>query len=242
VEIFEATGESKEQALEALADKIADAKLNASKKIRQQEAELRDFRSRSTEAPKPKELSPDDEYVIAQELQKNPSKAFRRMFKDFTGCEPEEFTSVKQAYDAFKQGQNTSQAIETFVATHPDYEDAGSTGEKNGALMRMKLKEMGLPPTSENLSKAYSHLKQGGLLSLKGEEAHSDTNGEAKEPERIATPVAEPTPQRTRKASGISTQSRPAAIPASTEPSEADAYNMPIDQLRNLANKQLSAR
>ena len=242
LEVFEATGATREEALEALTDKIAESKLNASKKIRQQEAELRDFRARTAEPAKPKEISADDEYVIAQELQKNPSKAFRKMFKELTGYEVEDFSSVKQAYDAYKVGQQANQGIATFIATHSDYEDAGKAGERNAELMKMKLAEMGLPGTSENLSKAYSHLKQSGLLTLKGEEAHADTDDKTKEPERIAQAKVEPTQQRTKKTSGISTQSSRAVAPASTEPSEDDAYKLPMDQLLQLANKQMSAR
>ncbi len=177
-EVFEADD------LETLADKLADAKGHATKKIREQEAELREWRAKG---------------------EKN-------------------------------------ETVEAFVAAHGDYQNDGAAGDKNGELMRMKLAELGLPVTSENLSKAYSHLKQSGLLTLKGEEAHSDTDDKTKEPERIAQAKVEPTPQRTNKTSGISTQSRPSAVPQNTEPSEDDAYSMPLDKLRQLSNKQMAAR
>src|SRR5690348_15820765 len=43
VEVFEAQGATKEEALEALAVKIAEGKRNASAKIREQETRLREF-------------------------------------------------------------------------------------------------------------------------------------------------------------------------------------------------------
>lgn len=122
-----------------------------------------------------------------------------------------------------------SRVIGSFVAVHDDYENEGPEGERNGELMRMKLNELRLPVTEENLSSAYSHLKAKGLLTLKAEP----------EPEpQIVQVKAEPVPQRVRKSS-IGTHSRSASVPVNAETSEADAYKMPLEQLRELANKQL---
>lgn len=243
MEVFEAEGETKEAALEALADKIADAKLNATKKIRQQEAELKDFRARTAEPPKPKEVTDDEEYVFSQELQKKPVATLKKIWKEITGYEMEDFVSTKQAADAVAAAQKNTQAINTFIATHPDYEDDPKAGgDKNGQLMKMKLAEMGLPCTSENLSKAYSQLKQSGLLTLKGEEAQPGADDKAKETERIVQPKVEATPRVTRKTSGISTHSRTTAVPTNAEPSEDEISKMSADKLRELANQQLSGK
>lgn len=242
VQVFEAEGESEKGALEALADKVIEAQANATKKIREQEAELRDLRARAAEKPKPREISADDEYVIAQEMAKTPTVAFRKMFKDLTGYEVEDFGDMKRAADAMRTAQQTNGAINTFIATHPDYEDAGDIGVKNGAVMRMKLAELGLPATSENLSKAYSHLKQSGLLVLKSEEANSEATEKTEETERIVPPKVDAAPQRTKKTSTIGTHSRTTAVPVSTEPSEADLYKMPLEELRARANRQMSSQ
>lgn len=235
-EVFEA------ESLEELVDKIADSKQHATKKIREQEAELRDLRAKTAEPPKLKVLSADDEYILSQEFQKNPSVAFRKTFKELTGYEVEDFKDVKQAVDAVRTAQQTNDAINIFIASHPDYENDGEAGKRNGEAMRMKLAELRVPVTSENLSKAYLHLKQSGLLTLKGEEAHADAEGKTKDAERIAQPKEEPTQTRTKKVSGISTHNRTAVVPVATEPSEDDAYKMPLEDLRRLANKQLAAR
>ena len=241
VQVFEAEGESEKESLEALADKIAEAQRNATIKIREQAAELKELRARTAEPPKPKAISDDEEYVLAQELQKKPLATLRKMWKELTGYEVEDFTSTKQAADAVATAQRQQEALNTFLATHPDYEDnPANGGEKNGQLMRMKLAELRLPVTSENLSKAYSQLKQSGLLLLKSEEAHVDATKETKEPVRIEQPKAEAAQTRTKKTSTISTHSRVTNAPVNTEPSEDELYKMPMEKLRELANKQLA--
>jgi hypothetical protein len=240
VQVFEAEGASKEEALEALSDKIAEAQKNATIKIRQQEAELRDLRAKNAEREKPKEPTADEEYVLAQEFQKMPRAAFRKMFEEMTGMKPEEFRTMQAAARAYETATTTTEAINTFVAMHPDYEDAGTAGDKNGKLMRMKLAELRLPITSENLAKAYLHLKESGLLALKGDEAHSDAIEPAGEVERIVPDPAAPAPQRTRKVSTIGTHSRVTPVAPKAEPSLDDAYNMPMDKLKELANRQLA--
>lgn len=251
VQVFEAQGSTETEAHRNLNDKLVDAQRNATKKIREQGARLRELEAvhKANTAPETKELSADDEYIITQELQKTPSKALRRWFKQVTGCEPEEFSNVKQAFDAFKNGQTAATvgaaAVSAFLAAHPDYEDEGKDGEKNTRLMQMQFKEMGItwpPKSSDELTKAYLKLKESGLLILRSEGAHSDTTEVDKEKERIAASTSTATPQRTKKVTSIGTQNRTTATPVSTEPSEDDAYNMPLDKLRNLANKQLAAR
>lgn len=162
--------------LEELVDKLADAKGHATKKIREQEAELRDWRAKG---------------------EKN-------------------------------------ETIENFVATHQDYEN----DERNAELMRMRLAELGLPLTTDNLHQAYSHLQQIGALTLRrGTDSRTEESRRTVEPAKV-----ELVPQRTKKASGISTQSSRAVPPANTEPSLEDAYELPMDKLKLLANRQMGAR
>lgn len=244
VQVFEAEGDSKESALEALADKVTEAQANATKKIRQQEAELKELRSKTAEKPKSADFSDDEKYVLKQEFDKDPDAALRGWFKRRTGRDIEDITALGQRLDAEAETRQKFQAMETFLATHDDFINDNQIEGKmnpNGDLMRMKLAELGLPVTSENLHKAYLQLKQSGLLRLKGSEANADTTPTSQPTERIAQARTETTQTRTRgTTSGISSHGRPAARPA--EPSEADAYNMPMDKLRELANRQLQTR
>lgn len=243
MEVFEAEGASEKEALEALADKMADAKLNASKKIRQQEAELRDFRTSTAAKPEAKKLTDDEKFLFQQEFQKDPCAAIDKYFADRAGRTPEELGEALKILDETTQNKKQKDAADIFVATHPDYEDGGQAGVKNAELLKMKLAEMRLTITSENLSKAYNALKQSGLLTLKNaEEAHADTTEKAKETERIAQPRVEAAQTRTKKASSIGTHSRTASVPANAELSEDEAYKLPMEKLRELANKQLAVR
>jgi hypothetical protein len=240
-EIFEASAPTREEALDILADKQAEAKLNASKKIREQEAELKELRARTGEPLERSEPIADEEYVIAQEFQKMPKATFRKMFEEVTGMKPEEFQTMKQAAQAYQVATTATEAISTFVSLHPDYEDAGTAGDKNGQLMRMKLAELQLSVTPENLHKAYSELRQDGALTLKGEAAPEKRSndiqpGNTAEPQRI---ISAPSAPPTRRTSGISTHGRPATMPANNEPSEEAAYTMPLEELRKLADRQL---
>lgn len=222
-EVFEA------DSLEELVDKIADAKKHASLKIRAQEAELRDLRAKK-QAEKTKE-DQDSEYVLSQELQQKPKDVIKRLAREAF----EEEQRQKQSEIERKQ-----QVVKNFLTTHPDYDDEGEAGQRNGALMS---KWMGGAITAESFEKAYQELKSSGLLRLKGEEAHSGTEQPKPKEERIVRPKAEDvTPPRTRKESGVSTHSRPAALPTSTGPSEDELYSMPMEKLRDLANKQLLQR
>lgn len=240
LQVFEGKGATREEALEALADKQADAQLHATRKIREQATRLKEFEAREAGKQKSAELSQDDEYVISQQLQKTPGKLIDERAEKAAERALEKREAEHRAKEANAEQQKI--AIEDFLASHSDYIEEGVKGKKNGKLMNAEIIQLGLPVTSENLHKAYSQLKQGGFLELKGEEANADTDDKAKEPERIAQAKVEATQQRTKKASGISTQSSRTAAPANTEPSEDDAYNMPLDKLKQLANKQMSAR
>jgi hypothetical protein len=115
--------------------------------------------------------------------------------------------------------------VNTFLDDHDDYQNDGAAGEKNGKLMRMQLAELGLPATSENLHRAYQLLSESRLLA-------------PKEPVRTEQPRTGVAP-RGRRVSTISSHSRATAVPINTDPSEAELYRMPIDELKDLANKQL---
>lgn len=249
VQVYEAEGDSEKEALEALADKITDAQVNATKKIREQETELRTLRAKNAEPAKPKEISADDEYILSQEFQKAPLATQRKMLKELTGFEVEDIAEAvrnakenKAQNERQRTAEQTGNAISTFIASHADYEDEGKEGTRNGAMMNQYLISQRLPATSENLHKAYLHLKESGLLELKGEEANSEASGKTEEQERIVPPKVDPAPQRTKKTSSISTHSRATPAPVNTEPSEADMYKLPMEEVRARANRQMSGR
>lgn len=188
-EVFEASGPTREQALEVLADKMADAKLHATKKIREQQQEIKDWRSRNERATL------------------------------------------------------TNDAVSKFVSEHDDYLNDGDAGDKNGELMRMKLAELGLSVTPENLETAFLHLTKRGFLQLKGEEAQRQpTTGKTKEPVQWITEPSrvEPTRTQIRRHSTIGTHSRIGSVPYKNEYSLEELEKMPREKITELANLQLS--
>jgi hypothetical protein len=233
--------------LEELVDKIADGKANANTKIRQQELELKDLRNRTAEKPKPKEISQDAEFVYQQEMMKNPTKAVRAIFKELTGVDIEEISTIAERNRMINAAQAHNSAIESFIATHPDYEDAGDVGKKNGDLMALAI-GTGQPATPESLHKAYLHLKKSRLLVLKGEEAHVDTKPKPEVTQPTVETKVEVTQQRTRKGSGVSTQGAPApvqkkATELSKDELEAmiDSGKLSLDELRDLDIRRSAA-
>lgn len=239
VQVFEA------ESPEELTEKLVEAQKNATIKIRQQEAELKELRARTAEKPPSKDLTDDEKYILKQEFDKDPDAALRKWFEKRTGRKVEDIGELGKRLDAEAETRQRLQAMEAFLASHEDFNNEDKIDGKlnpNGDLMRMKLAELRLPITSENLHKAYLQLKASGLLRLRtGSEANADTTTEPEATERIAQPRTETTQTRTRRtSSGISSHGRPAPPPPGF--SEADAYNMPLDKLREKANAQLSGR
>lgn len=226
-EVFEA------DTLEALLDKIVEAKGNATKKIRSQEAELKTLRAKKEQETS--QAAADQEFVYSQELLAKPTEAFKKLFKQTTGVDIESFKTTYERSQAMVAVQDKQAAASTFIKDHPDYADT----VKNGTLMS---KWMGNDLSLDSFNKAYQELKQSGLLDIQNVEANAGQEKQEVQEERIAPTVTKVAPsQQTKKASGLSTQNRTAA-PKPAAPSEAEAYALPMDKLRELANSQLAAK
>jgi hypothetical protein len=226
-EIFEAP------TLEELVDKIAEAKAHATKKIHDQEEEIKKHKKEEAQ------VSSDQEFVYSQELLSKPTEAFKRLFKDMTGVDIEQFKTTharsQAIFDAQQQTAERQKASDDFVTGHPEYVDS----EKNAKLLKDAL-ELSKDYSLHGFEKAYQFLQSSGLLESKSEEAHAATETKEQTEERI-TPKTEVqvTSQRTKKASGVSTKGRPAAAVVNTMPTEDEAFKMPLEDLRKLANRQL---
>jgi hypothetical protein len=209
--------------LEGLVDKIAEGKRNATLKIRTQEAELKKLRA--TGPVEERTFTPDEEFVYSQELLSNPTQAFKKLFKDVTGVDIAQFKTVQARTQAMVEADARNQTVNAFLASHPDYADT----PRNGKLIQ-KWTANG-PFTAETLSEAYEDLKESGLLDLK------DSAAPATPPEPVVPPAPVTPAPPVRRSSGISTRSS-APAPVKTAPTEEDLYNMPMEQLRALANRQ----
>jgi hypothetical protein len=220
--------------LEKLLDKLAEAQKNATRKIREQAADLKKF-----SAQKAKDDA-DNEYIYGQELMTKPTEAFKKLFKDTTGVDIEHFKTKWERVEAFDEAQQ-KQSIEDkknaaasqFIATHPEFvtnKQNGARLEKAVNLLVADAERTGKEVNFHSfLEEAFSDLSESGLLQLKS------TDVTEKEPATKVEP--KPAPRiAPKRASGLSSRVRVQPVRV-TEQTEDDLYNMPLDKLRELDRK-----
>jgi hypothetical protein len=207
---------------EELADKLANAQLHATRKIR----ELSHAPKKEEPAPAPtaSEMTEDERWLISQEFLTDPDKAFDKLVERrlLPKLQPQ-LEKIK----AIERQEQAEVASNEFVGSHPDYYATPKNGEK---LVRY-LNTWKMDATVENLEKAYQELNESGLLEAKPEVV---ANTDAESDTRIAN---SDTVRPVRKvASGLSgKRSAPALVPQG--PTEEELYEMPLEKLRELAIK-----
>jgi hypothetical protein len=218
VQVFSGTGATALEALEELTEKLADAQRHATRKIHELNTRVKAEDTRS------EQQKTDDEYVIAQRLQKEPTKAIRDVVK--------EVIAEREATQ-----QQSLAAQQSFVDSHPDY----VADADNGQRITAEVQRLGFDEFSEtSLEKAFQSLKQAGLVKLKAEEAGGIAEAEPTETERIARPVVEATQSRSpRRASTVSVRGASPAI-VKSGPTDDELYSMPLEKLKQLSNEQLA--
>jgi hypothetical protein len=201
---------------EALIDKLAEAQTHATRKIRE-------LNKAQKEVPAPvveiSNLSPDEEYVLAQTLMTNPSKVIRAEIERQFGMPVEE---VKKSLAEHKQDSTSRRNDATAKAwadATPDYYADDANGRKMVAYIN---KFHGGQATTENLTAAFQDLNSSGLLKAKPAPV-----------EPVVPAPAAPAPPA-RRSSGISSLPN-VPPPVSTEPSLDELYAMPLEKLEALA-------
>jgi hypothetical protein len=219
-----------DESLEGLVDKLATAQVNATRKIREQATRLKALETPVVQtAP-----NDDDEFILGQELVTRPTKTIEKLVEQ----------QIARREEAMKQKDERETAIaQDFIARNPDY----LANQANGAKLFKYLQTYKLTPTVDTLEQAYTELNQSGLLEAKSAEVGDEqrvaenTNtatdnariGHSEERARVAEPV-----QRKKVASGLSSRGSVAGSTVrTTGPSEDELYDMPLDKLRDLANK-----
>lgn len=212
VDVYEA------DSLEELVDKIAEGKKNANKKIRELNLRVK------VEDTRTEQQKADDEYVISQRMAKEPRKTVKEIVSEVIE-------------ERLAQTERSNRVQSEFIATHPTYEACPENGVKLAKWCQVHgFNEF----TGEALEKAYQDLKTSGLLKLKAEVAGGDTKAEGEEAQRTAETTSEAAQTRSPKRSSNISHRGSAAPVVSTEPTEDEAYRMPLDKLRALANTQLA--
>jgi hypothetical protein len=145
-----------------LLDKLTVAQENATRKIREQQFELKRAQRAKPERPvavepTKKEFTADEMFAISNEMQKNPMTAIDKVIKAVTG------KSLADLGD-FVAKQETAAAIDladrTFLLAHQ--QDFVPNAE-NAQRIEKFLTEEGLPHTVANLEYAFQELTDGGF-------------------------------------------------------------------------------
>jgi DNA-nicking Smr family endonuclease len=222
---------------EELLDKLTTAQENATRKIRQQEYELkRQQRHRpETEAPitsKKRDLSADELFALANELQKNPAAAINKLVEASTGSTLDDLGKVVAEYKT----QSAINAADTqFLLNHQD--DFLPSGN-NARLMNQFLIDEKLPHTAKNLEYAFQELTESGLLDVAVPEEAATKDGQ-----RIAVQT-----HTRKKPMSTGLRAKDGAVNKTTETvpeqkgllSESEVeqlYKLPQEEARVLMNK-----
>jgi hypothetical protein len=213
VQVFEASSP------ELLIDKLADAQMHATRKIRS----LTQAQKEEQQPVEKKKLTADEEWVLAQQLQTNPSEVLERMIAERLASSPE----LQEARQIAQKAKNDA-AAQAWVVTTSDY----FANEYNGRKMTDYINRFcNGQQNPENLTKAFADLNGAGLLQSKP----ADPAPAPVAPAAPAPVVPAPVP---RRSSGLSARAAALAPTTSGELSIEDAYNMPMDKLYELAQKQ----
>jgi len=220
VQVFKGKGATKEEALDDLADKQIEAQRNATKRIK----ELKQAK------PEPPAKDPkQEESLRASKIVTTPSE----VIKEVLGIEPSELQEVVAEVKQNRVAKQRKAIADEFVVKHPEFYD----NDRNAQRLAKAVKLHG-EFSLENLEKAYQDLSESGLLEVKGGEA-GDGQDKNKPETRIEQPADDNPPQRTRRASGISTH-RAAPVSRAAELTEDEMYSLPIEEIRKRAEKQLA--
>lgn len=189
VQIFIGRGDSEIAALRDQNAKLKVAQTNATKKIREQAAELKKFHAAETQ------VTADEEFVTAENFKANPVKTVA----DIVAA-----TLAKR--DAEVRGQEAKNAAwdadcNRFIAMHPEF----VTNPTNAARLKHEIERLHAGFDLEGLEKAFGTLKAAGLVALKVAGASEATEEENADTERIAQPApSTPQPRSARKSSSVS--------------------------------------
>jgi hypothetical protein len=207
---------------EELADKLANAQMHATRKIRELSQPKKE---EPVPSPATVEMTEDERWLISQEFLTDPDKAFDKLVEKrlLPKLQPQ-LEKIK----AIERQEQAEVASNEFVSSHPDYYATPKNGEK---LVRY-LNTWKMDATVENLEKAFQDLSESGLLEPKPAPNAENVTEETVD-QRIAKP-GEVVRSVRKVASGLSARrSVPAPVPQG--PTEEELSKLSLEQLRDLA-------
>ena len=162
VQVFEAPTKDE------LLDKLANAQLHATRKIKELNRKVKEGGIK-TDPLKPatkfevKSLTAEEQFMLGQELQTNPTGAIAKLFKSTVGVTPDELREVladaKQVSDTAREQREGAK----FIASRPEYLDS----DANKNVMVSYLQKNNLAFTANNLEIAFDDLVDAGLVATK---------------------------------------------------------------------------
>jgi hypothetical protein len=234
---------------EEVMDKLAEAQAHATRKIREQAAELKKLK----EKPAVKEQTQDDrddELVLSQEMLRNPTTAVKKAFKKATGLDIDEMSSLAETVRTMKaaeaqrsEAEKQNAAAQKFVSENPEY----VANQKNGARLNRAVELLVREAQARGeeidygtaLMNAYNDLRESGLLELKSADATDNADGSTgTSTNRIGSKAGQGIQkQPVRSGSSLTSRARNTTRTQKTL-SEDELYNLPLEKLKQLANQQ----
>lgn len=157
----------KAKTLKELIGIMGKAQENATRKI----AELHKKVVETTKAaPKPepkkkyepKELTEEEQFMLVQELQTDPAKAYSKLMEATVGANPEEIRNRLQRLAELEEERLGAIEIQKFISATPDYVQS----QKNSDAVMKYMQDNGFAMTKENLETAWEELKFAALVDV----------------------------------------------------------------------------
>jgi hypothetical protein len=233
VQVFRGVGDNLAEAYESLADKLAKAQTEATRKIRELSRKVK------VDEVKTAQQLADEEYVTKQRLQTDPRATIAQIVEEeIARRNVAEAEKLQRSYD-----------VQTnFVNTHPTYE----ANPENGTKLAKWVQLHGYSEfTDENMEEAFQDLTASGLLKVKSEGAGVATDGSTKDegglPEAKVTATAA---TKSKKSSGVSSRGSRTVVNQPSGPSEDELYGkdangnwkLSQEKLRELADQETARR
>lgn len=191
---------------------LREAKVHANRKIREQNQALK-VQEQAKQA-----MTADERFVLQQRLQTEPDLVLNEAIEKRLASDPR----IKAAEQLATQ-QSINAVTTQWVTDNPEYHAVPINGKR--LWKQMQYNGVQGVPTPADITKAYQELKADGLLQEKPADPPA------------APPVVVAPPARPR-ASGLPARSTVVAPVAPPGPSREDLYNMPLEKLAELANRQ----
>ncbi len=197
-----------------LIDKIFNAQVNASKRIKELKAENRKLAQsvqpdpeKPTRQYQPRDLSEDEEIEVINKLQSSPKEAVAKTIEALFGGTMDEIRADIAYGRQAKQREEILAVGRQFMQEHPDY----PVTAQNEKLMGEYLQKNKLAWTLKNLEIAYADLQEAGLVVPVGTapDESDDADSDIEEVEEVpvtAAPNAPVTPVSPTPASATSVE------------------------------------